>query len=146
MNQKGNFQELMMFIGNVHAYTHTLVMDVRPDHVTPMQYKILEYIFFNPIVTTSQISECVNMSLPNTSREIKKLFKLGLLNKEASLQDRRKITIRLSDPGQLLMQETFGQIEKKFWEQTGSLSEEDMKEILSSIKSLNDNVFSPMSK
>ena len=44
------------------------------------------------------------------------------------------------------MQETFSQIEKKFREQTGTLSVEDMTDILFSIKTLNEKAFSPTPK
>ncbi|MFH5184167.1 MarR family winged helix-turn-helix transcriptional regulator [Paenibacillus sp. TAB 01] len=77
------FQKFVSFTASVHQVTQEMTKDVRPEAVTPVQYQILEYIAVSQPVTPSQISDCQHMSLPNTSREIKKLCEKRLCEKYA---------------------------------------------------------------
>jgi DNA-binding MarR family transcriptional regulator len=135
------FQAVMNFIGNMHSSTHLLTKDARSNNITPQQHSILEYVFFNNEVTTSQVADCLNISVPNASRELKKLFKLDLIVKESNEKDRRKTTISLSPQGQNLMLRTFERIQKNFWELSGELSGDEMESIISSMDVLNKKVF-----
>jgi DNA-binding MarR family transcriptional regulator len=141
MNRNLFFQTVISFIGNVHASTHSLMKDARSNEITPQQHSILEYIFFSKAVTTSQVADCLNISVPNASRELKKLSRLELIVKETDEKDRRKTTISLSEAGQDLMLRTFERIQKNFWEQAGQLSEDEMKIIISSMNVLGKKVF-----
>lgn len=143
MDKNHFFQTVINFIGNVHSSTHFLTKDARSNKITPQQYSILEYVFFNKAVTTSQVADCLNISVPNASRELKKLFKLDFIVKESNVKDRRKTTISLSEPGQNLMLRTFERIQKNFWKQAGELSEDEMKSIISSMDVLGKKVFFP---
>ncbi|MDA3791886.1 MAG: MarR family winged helix-turn-helix transcriptional regulator, partial [Desulfobacula sp.] len=97
--------------------------------------------FFSKAVTTSQVADCLNISLPNASRELKKLSRLELIVKETDEKDRRKTTISLSEKGQNLMLLTFERIQKNFWEQAGQLPEDEMQLIISSMNVLEKKVF-----
>ncbi len=141
MDRQKLFQDFMEFVGNVHANTHAMVKVARSDSVTPLQHSILEYIFFSQVVTTSQIADCLNISLPNTSREVKKLMQQNLLTKEISVDDRRKSAISLSEAGSALMAETFSKIEVNFWQQVGSLSDVEMEDICAAMNILNTIIF-----
>ncbi|MCF6248903.1 MAG: MarR family winged helix-turn-helix transcriptional regulator [Desulfobacula sp.] len=141
MNKNIFFQAIISFIGNVHANTHSLMKDARSNEITPQQHSILEYVFFSKAVTTSQVADCLNISLPNASRELKKLSRLKLIVKEIDEKDRRKSTISLSEQGKNLMLHTFERIQKNFWEQAGPLSEDEMQLITSSMKVLETKVF-----
>ncbi len=135
------FQAIIGFIGAVHANTHSLMKDARSDKITPQQHSILEYVYFSSAVTTSQIADCLNISLPNASRELKKLSTLDLITKVIDEEDRRKTAISLSEKGKKLMQCTFEKIQKKFWENAGRFSESEMQLILSSMNVLEKKVF-----
>jgi len=143
MDKDHFFQTVINFIGNVHSSTHFLIKDARSNKITPQQHSILEYVFFSKEVTTSQVADCLNISLPNASRELKKLSKLELIVKESNEKDRRKSTISLSEPGQNLMLRTFERIQKNFWKQEGELSEDEMNSIISSMGVLEKKVFIP---
>lgn len=143
MDKDQFFQAVINFIGTVHSSTHLLTKDARSNKITPQQYSILEYVFFSKAVTTSQVADCLNISLPNVSRELKKLFKLDLIVKESNTTDRRKTTISLSEPGQNLMLRTFERIQKNFWKKAGELSEDEMRSIVSSMDVLEKKVFFP---
>ncbi|MFD1903320.1 MarR family winged helix-turn-helix transcriptional regulator [Paenibacillus rhizoplanae] len=73
MDNNHLFQKFIAFTAAVHQITNDISRDVNSDGLTPLQYKIVEYIAVSQPVTLSEISDCMNMSMPNTSRELRKL-------------------------------------------------------------------------
>lgn len=99
MDKSSLFHQFVTFTANVHQVTHELTQNVTVANITPLQYKILEYIKVSQPVTPTEISECQHMSLPNTSRELRKLQDQNLIEKWNDTEDRRKQYIRLSIEG-----------------------------------------------
>ena len=141
MDKKALFQKFVAFTSSVHHVTHEMTKDVKSDAITPVQYSILEYIAVSQPVTLSQISDCQHMSLPNTSRELKKLSEKNLCEKFAVAEDRRKQYIRLSEEGEAMMNEAFKQIEVRFLQRIKDASDEDLEEINRSLEVLISKVF-----
>ncbi len=141
MNNRDFFKEIITFVANVHASTHTMKKGANADEVTPLQHSVLSYLFFEQGVTTSQIADCLNISLPNTSRELKKLFKQDLLIKEPCLDDKRKFSISLSEKGMELMLITFQRMEDNFWQENGDFTDAEKQEIITAARLLNEKVF-----
>ncbi|MNW64200.1 transcriptional regulator SlyA [compost metagenome] len=81
------------------------------------------------------------MSMPNTSRELKKLTDKQLCEKIADTEDRRKQYIRLSAKGEAMMNEIFGQVEARFNERIQGISDKDLKEIEQALDVLQGRVF-----
>ncbi|WP_335926391.1 MarR family winged helix-turn-helix transcriptional regulator [Paenibacillus lutimineralis] len=135
------FQKFVKFTTSVHQLTHEITMGVREDTITPLQYSILEYVAVTGLVTPSQISDCLYISLPNTSREIKKLAQKGLCEKYTAPEDRRMQYIRLTDQGEVMMNKAFATIEARFWERAGHMSAEELAEIEQAIELLKSKVF-----
>lgn len=141
MDKKALFHQFVSFTTSVHEVTHELTRDIKPEDITPVQYRILEYIAVSQPVTLSQISDCMHMSMPNTSRELKKITEKDLCEKLESTDDRRKQMIQLSEAGQAMMDEAFGRISERFFERIKNSSEEDLKEIQRALEILQSHVF-----
>ncbi|EPY07049.1 regulatory protein MarR [Paenibacillus alvei TS-15] len=141
MDKKALFHQFVSFTTSVHEVTHELTRDIKPEDITPVQYRILEYIAVSQPVTLSQISDCMHMSMPNTSRELKKLTEKSLCEKLESTDDRRKQLIQLSEAGQAMMDEAFGRISERFFERIKNSSEEDLKDIQRALEILQSHVF-----
>lgn len=73
MDNNPLFRKFIAFTASVHQITNDITKDVNSDGLTPLQYKIIEYIAVSQPVTLSEISDCMNISMPNTSRELRKL-------------------------------------------------------------------------
>lgn len=114
---------------------------VAPDHITTAQNRILEYIALHQPVTVSEISDCQHMSLPNTSREIKKLTEKNLIQKNDAFNDRRKQLIRLTPEGEAVMKESFHKVKEHFLKRMPDVTEEDLKLIEDAVKILQKKVF-----
>ncbi len=143
MNEDTLFNKLVSFSTAVHRVTHELTINAKPDSISQVQFNILEYIAVSQPVTPSDINDCQKMSMPNTSRELKKLNEKKLIDKITDNNDRRKQYIRLSDEGQILMNKAFTSIESRFLERIQNASKEDLNEIEAAIDILQTKIFYP---
>lgn len=141
MNTKDLFYKLVAFTSSVHRVTNELTKDAKPPSISTVQYKILEHITVNQPVTPTEINECQNMSMPNTSRELSKLSEKRLIEKILDRDDRRKLVIRLSPEGEVIMKEAFATIEAHFLNRITDVSNEDLVEIERAIDVLQAKLF-----
>ncbi|TCP52593.1 DNA-binding MarR family transcriptional regulator [Tumebacillus sp. BK434] len=141
MDKQALFQKFVTFTSSVHQITNDMTKDVQAEDVTPLQYKILEYLAVCEPVTISSISDCLHMSLPNTSRELRKLIEKQLCEKAPDPEDRRKQYIRLTARGQVMMQAAFQQIQSQFWQRLASASDDELDEIERALDVLQKKVF-----
>ena len=141
MDKKAFFQKIVAFTTSVHSVTNEFTKNAKSDAVTSVQFSILEYIAVSQPVLVSQISDCQHMSMPNTSRELKKLSEKNLIEKVEDTEDRRKQFIRLSKDGETMMNEAFKCIESDFLNRIQNASEEDLEEIESALDILHTKLF-----
>ena len=139
---KENFSyKFVDFLISVHQVTDELIKEYKPEDLTPIQFKIMQYIGVNHPVTLSELSDCLQISMPNTSRELKKLIEKGLCEKTVDVEDRRKQYIRLSEKGKTIINEAFASIENRFHDRIKNLSEKGIEEVRQALKVLHDKVF-----
>ncbi|MEK4538288.1 MarR family transcriptional regulator [Peribacillus sp. FSL K6-1552] len=141
MDKKALFDKWVSFTTSVHQVTHELTQNAKSDSITPVQYNILEYITVSQPVTPSEISDCQHISMPNTSRELKKLSEKNLIEKLSDTEDRRKQYIRLSKEGETMMNEAFAVVESRFQSRMQNASKEDLEDIESAMDILQTKLF-----
>ncbi|SHN23683.1 MarR family winged helix-turn-helix transcriptional regulator [Gracilibacillus kekensis] len=141
MDKSKLFQQFVRFTTSVHQVTNDLTKEINIENITTVQYKILEFITVSQPVTLSEISECLHLSLPNSSRELKKLIQSQLCEKIVDSDDRRKFDILLTEKGTELMDNVFHQLELKFQEQINHLTESELQEIEEAMKILQTKFF-----
>ncbi|MTT31119.1 MarR family transcriptional regulator [Terrilactibacillus sp. BCM23-1] len=141
MNKNTLFHKLVSFTTSVHRVTHELTKNAKSDLISQIQFNILEYIAVNQPVTPSEINDCQNMSMPNTSRELRKLSEKKLIEKINDSEDRRKQYIRLSNDGEAMMNEAFATIESRFIKRVQNASKEDLEDIERAIDILQTKLF-----
>ena len=141
MDKKALFAKWVSFTTSVHHVTHELTQNVKSDSITPVQYNILEYITVSQPVTPSEISDCLHMSMPNTSRELKKLNEKNLIEKLSDTEDRRKQYVRLSKEGETMMNEALSCVEIRFLNRIKNVSKEDLKDIDRALDILQTKLF-----
>ncbi|MCT6922874.1 MarR family winged helix-turn-helix transcriptional regulator [Metasolibacillus sp.] len=141
MDKHHLFQQFVAFTTNLHQVTQALTQNVKLDHITALQYKILEYIKVSQAVTATEISDCLHMSLPNTSRELRKLQERQLIEKTNDQADRRKQVIRLTLEGDKMMTDVFNSIEENFSQLLHSVSPEDVEAISGALTLLEEKLF-----
>ncbi|MGE7999507.1 MarR family winged helix-turn-helix transcriptional regulator [Lysinibacillus sp. NPDC093190] len=145
MDKKELFNQFVAFTTAVHQVTHELTQNVKIDNITPVQYKILEYIKVSQPVTPTEISDCQHMSLPNTSRELRKLQERKFIEKISDSEDRRKHYVCLTEDGEKVMEEAFSCIEERFLQLIQHASKKDLEDIHHALNILDEKVFNPKS-
>lgn len=141
MDNKALFDKWVSFTTSVHQVTQELTQHAKSDSITPVQYNILEYITVSQPVTPSEISDCQHISMPNTSRELKKLSVKNLIEKLSDSEDRRKQYIRLSKEGERMMNEAFTIVESRFQSRLQHASKEDLEDIERAMDILHTKLF-----
>jgi len=145
LDKKDLFNQFVAFTTAVHQVTHELTENVKIDNITPVQYKILEYIKVSQPVTPTEISDCQHMSLPNTSRELRKLQERKLIEKISDTEDRRKHYVCLTEDGEKIMEGAFACIEERFHQLIQHASKKDLEDINYALNILDEKVFNPKS-
>ncbi|MBZ3766217.1 MarR family winged helix-turn-helix transcriptional regulator [Bacillus cereus] len=135
------FLKFVSFTSSVHHVTNELTQKTKSDSITQVQYNILKYIAINQPVSISKISDCLHISMPNTSRELRKLIEKGLIEKIHDNEDRRKQYIRLSKNGETMMNEAFACIQEHFLNRIQNTSKEDLEEINHALDILQEKLF-----
>lgn len=114
MEQTPFFNKFILLTTILSQLSMKLAEKANLDDFTPVHFNIMQYIALFQPVTLSQICECQHMSMPNASRELKKLSQKQWINKSKDLTDGRKHLIELSPEGQMLMNTIFQHMQNKF--------------------------------
>jgi len=136
MNKELLFKQAVTFFSAIHSKTFELTKDIQLEDLTKIQYSILELLMFEPRKTPSEINSCLHLSMPNTSRELRKLEQKGFIKKYNDAFDKRKVFIELSELGHSIMNDAFSQIKVKFFASLKDISEQDINDISHAIKIL----------
>lgn len=106
-----------------------MTKDIPMQDLTPLQYEIVEFLSIKQPMMLSEISACLGISMPNMSREIKKLTEKGLCEKISDKEDRRKLYIGLTELGENRMAEAFAFMRKLFMKRIEHLSHTELEQI-----------------
>jgi len=141
LEDKSLFQKVVIFTAAVQQVKHDITWEVRPAETTQVQYNILEYLFVKQQATAGEISDCIHISPPNTSRELKKLEEKQLIEKKIDHDDRRRQTIELSLKGRKLMDNAFTIVKQRFDDRLQTVEEEEISELIQAIQLLQGKLF-----
>lgn len=133
------FDRLISFGGRFHELEYELTYQAPLEGVSPLQYRILQYLLVGGPSGLSQLALCMDMSLPNCSREVRKLTESGYLQKDEGEGDRRRILIALSPAGSALVTAVFAHMQSVLAKRVGTLpasSRAQLIEALDTVESL----------
>jgi len=120
--------------------SYELLEEIKPDGITSVQFKILQYLSDGERITLSQISCCLGMSVPNTSREVKKLFEKTLIQKSPDEHDKRVSFITLSPIGAELMNAAFARLKKNISVKYAHLESGEIDEIVKALALISEKL------
>ena len=78
------------------------------------QFILLVSIQKLDVTTVSEVSEMAKINMGNCSGMCKKLEQCGLLHRERSKYDERRVELRLTDKGDLIITDIYGELHKKY--------------------------------
>jgi len=135
------FKEFVAFASTFSELKHDLMTKVKPPELTTLQYLILEQLAVSEPLSPSEIADCQHMSLPNVSRELKKLYEKQFIDKEEDRDDKRKQVIMLSNKGRTCMNEVFQHLERMIIDSLSPSDIEQMDDIVQALRLLNQTIF-----
>ncbi|BDC55926.1 hypothetical protein TM2_25950 [Bacillus altitudinis] len=135
------FKEFVTFVSTFSELKHAMMSKVKPSDLTTLQYLILEQLAVSEPLTPSEIADCQHMSLPNVSRELKKLHEKQFIDRQEDKDDKRKHVIMLSKKGRACMDKAFQQIESMLMDSLSSSDQNQMDDIVQALRLLNQTIF-----
>lgn len=124
-----SIHESMLQFAHIYGkFEHNVIIQSKPEILTQLQYRLM--ILISPkSKSPSEISQCLDISLPNTSREIRQLIAMELLTKVQDDKDKRKHYIHLSPLGESMMYESQARIQDILDKTLCQYSKEELEEM-----------------
>lgn len=142
MLRKEFIEQLFEYFSASQTTLFDLTKRARTHDLTVIQYNILEYLYFNDGKGISKLADCVYLSLPNASREVRKLNEMSLIKKQQDPKDRRKTYIFLSEEGKLIMDKAFGIMTSHLEDKLKDLSCNEQKQLEENMRNIMCKLFS----
>ncbi|MDT3425371.1 DNA-binding MarR family transcriptional regulator [Paenibacillus forsythiae] len=132
--------QLRTFGTEFSKMTRWLLTEIKPEEITLTQFEILHFLYTEDSATFGQIGACAGMSLPNTSREVKKLIGKKLVAKRANLKDKRVYFVELTPPGQELMAASSAKLERLISGRYSHLNPAEISEVMQALDLLSEKL------
>ncbi len=142
MTQEVFFGVIIAFVSQVIDLEFSLSKAAFSRDITPLQHRMLRILYFSGSSSLSRLADCMSMSLPNCSREVKKLTAQGLILKAGSLSDKRRTSLQLSPMGQQSVAEVFQRMQALFLKDYPDRDGAQQAEIVSAMELLTRTIFS----
>ncbi len=121
--------EMLQFGVEFSQWSGALQQSVQPRELTPLQWEMLQVVAAAGETSLSQICDCTKQSLPNGSRELKKLVLGGWVQKHQSPWDRRESVLSLSPSGGALVHQAYGQLKETLRQHLADRSSQEWQEL-----------------
>jgi MarR family transcriptional regulator, teicoplanin-associated locus regulator len=130
------FGRLADFQAAMHQLEYEISKDAPLGVVTPLQYRLLQIMHFSAPKTLGQLAECATISLPNASREVRKLATLALVEKHSVPENRRLVQLSLSPKGVALVNQVCQHQADSLAPRLAGISPEQQAALLGAITSI----------
>jgi DNA-binding MarR family transcriptional regulator len=104
--------------------------------VSNVQFRILMFIQKHPGAALQDVARHLGLTPPTTSTTVDELVKTQLVLREPSTEDRRKITLTLTDKGQKNLEEVFEHSRQHLAGYLSALSPEEAEIVFQALKLL----------
>lgn len=137
---KEQSEKLILNMVNFYTLFEKEFLDLLPEfsnrELSPLLSRMLNEIHIQGKTTSSNLSKRLDLSVPNTSRSVNTLFKLGYITKVQDLKDKRIVYLSLSEKGLELILKYIYASQEKFLEKFNVLSQSEIKELTDSFSTI----------
>jgi len=141
MTKDDLFNRTALLISRIHDFETSLSGQGGDNEVTSLQFDLLQILYFSGPKNVSGLSRCMNINLPNSSREVKKLTSLGFIKKTGSPDDKRKTELSLTERGNDKVELFLEEMKNSFFNQGIDWNEERIERCINSINVLEEELF-----
>jgi len=107
------------------------------------QFRTMRFIQRNPDSSLSDLAEHLGLTLPSVSKLVDGLVKQKLISRKASIEDRRKITLLLTETGTSIVDSARANARANLAEKIKSLSDADLETISQAMQILHPIFVNP---
>lgn len=105
--------------------------------VSKLEFKMLQTVYRHERIMISQISELLNISLPNCSRYVKTAIEQGYFFREVDSEDKRIYYITLTEKGKAIVESTIDKFSNDLFLQLSDLDKTSLDKLDESFSNLN---------
>lgn len=132
-----NREKLPEYIFNMFPLLHKKLLMRHPDSVvTRQQMNLMHKIKFHPNGTMSEYCHKTMISKPNMSKLVNGLIDEGYVVRHRDNEDRRKVTLNLSEKGNEVVAKFFRDMGKQIVDSTQALTEDEINQLVESFDTI----------
>jgi MarR family transcriptional regulator, negative regulator of the multidrug operon emrRAB len=130
------------------SMTLMLEQQIRPFGLGEAEFRVLTTLFSQPDGAAHPTELCVktDQSPANMSRISDALVSLGLITRDSSLHDRRKMVLRVTEQGEDLVRRLLPMLGEPLREMFREFSDQEQKDLADHLKRLNDRLVEALAR
>jgi len=134
---KSILKQVMIFNDFYEEVIQSSIVKNQDTAVSKLEFKLLHTVFRHERLMISEVSEILNISLPNCSRYVKTAIEDGYIQKQIDLEDKRIYYISLTEKGKNIVETTLGSFSDEMSSQLLDLDFKTLEKLDQTFSNLN---------
>lgn len=134
----------MIFNDFYEEVIHSSIVKNQDNAVSKLEFKLLHTVYRHERLMISEVSEILNISLPNCSRYVKTAIEDGYLQKQIDLEDKRVYYISLTEKGRNIVESTLSNFSEEMANHLIDLDFKTLEKLDQTFSNLNNLLSSTM--
>ncbi|MCD4713860.1 MAG: winged helix-turn-helix transcriptional regulator [Clostridiales bacterium] len=135
---KSIIKQVMIFNDFYEEVIQTSFMKNQNQAVSKLEFRLLHTVYRHEKLMITEVSELLNISLPNCSRYVKTAIEDGYIKKQIDLDDKRIYYISLTEKGRSIVESTLINFTDDMGQQLVDLDVKSLERLNQSISDLNN--------
>ncbi|GAB6107075.1 hypothetical protein JCM19376_10310 [Fusibacter bizertensis] len=135
---KSILKQVMIFNDFYEEVIQSSIVKNQDSAVSKLEFKLLHTVFRHEKLMISEVSEILNISLPNCSRYVKTAIEDGYIQKQIDLEDKRIYYISLTEKGKNIVAATLESFGEEMSNQLLDLDFKTLEKLDQSFSNLNN--------
>ncbi|OJV63230.1 MAG: hypothetical protein BGO41_11100 [Clostridiales bacterium 38-18] len=134
---KNILKQVMIFNDFYEEVIQSSIIKNQAEAVSKLEFKLLHTVYRHEKLMISEVSEILNISLPNCSRYVKTAIENGYIQKQIDLEDKRIYYISLTEKGKQIVESTLDSFGDEMASQLLDLDFKTLEKLDQSFSNLN---------
>ena len=135
---KSILMQVMIFNDFYEEVIQSSIVKNQNTAVSKLEFKLLHTVYRHESLMISEVSEILNISLPNCSRYVKTAIEDGYLKKQIDLEDKRIYYISLTEKGKNIVESTMSNFSDDMSQQLLDLDFKTLEKLDQTFSNLNN--------
>lgn len=135
---KSILKQVMIFNDFYEEVIQSSIVKNQDTAVSKLEFKLLHTVYRHERLMITEVSEILNISLPNCSRYVKTAIEDGYIQKQIDLEDKRIYYISLTEKGKNIVETTLGSFSEEMSNQLLDLDFKTLEKLDQTFSNLNN--------